>query len=103
MTRTRDQLDRIEASLARLEEALNGHAAVLRDQLVTTRIDAAAARRSADSAHAGVRALADMLPLDPSPNRAPQPPSAVPTAAGGEPGGEPGAARRTPTGPTEKM
>jgi hypothetical protein len=70
MSRTRDQLNRLEASVKHLEEALAGHAAHLREQVAAVRIEtggarseAQAARSSAESAHAGVQALADMLPV----------------------------------------
>lgn len=83
-----------------------GHAAALREQTAATRVDLHAVRASVDSAHAGVQALADMLPIaleDPEPApqaippAAPQPPSAVPPAADGGTEGEPvTAVRRAP-------
>lgn len=95
MSRRSDQLARIEASVARLEVALNGHAGAIRDQLASVRVDASAA-------HAGIQALSDMIAT--IPQAAPEPPSAVPPAAGGATGGEPdGAARRSPTEPRERM
>jgi hypothetical protein len=63
VTRRTDQLDRIEASVRRLEGALAGHAGHLREQAAATRIEVRDARASAESAHAGVQALADMLPI----------------------------------------
>ena len=75
MSRRTEQLNRIEASLARLEDALPGHAAALaalagqaghvaalREETTALRAEVQAVKVSADSAHAGVRALADMLP-----------------------------------------
>lgn len=108
MTRRSDQLNRIEASVARLEEALAGHATHLRDQASATRIEVADARSSAEAAHAGVQALADMLPLasplnEAIPPAAPGPPPAVRPAAGGGAEGEPAAAaRRAPKTPKTK-
>lgn len=90
------QLTRLEAAASRLEQALNGHAGAIRDQLASVRVDASAA-------HAGIQALSDMLST--IPQAAPEPPSAVPPAArGGTAGGEPApAARRSPTEPRERM
>lgn len=56
-------LGSLEAAFARLEEALGGHASVLREQVAAARVEIAAVKATADSAHAGVRALADMLPV----------------------------------------
>lgn len=91
MTRRNDQLDHIEASLARLEAAVAGHATHLRDQAAALRIEVSHARASAEAAHAGVQALADMLPV-PSPDD-----STAPAAAdGGTEAGSPSAVRRLP-------
>lgn len=101
MTRRSDQLDRIEAFLRRLESTAAEHARALRENgedVTAAKLDAQAARSSAEAAHAGVQALADMLPLNEAiPPAAPGPPSAVRPAAGGGTGGEPvTAARRVP-------
>lgn len=105
MTRRRDQLDRIEAFLRRLESTAAEHARALREHgedVTAAKVDAQAARESAEAAHAGVQALADMLPVpsplnEAIPPAAPGPPSAVRPAAGGGTGGEPvTAARRVP-------
>jgi hypothetical protein len=102
VTRRSDQLDRIEASLTRLEEAAAGNATFLREQTAAVRAEVKNARSSAEAAHAGVQALADMLPVpfpqpdDPQaiPEAAPEPPSRVQPAAGGGTEGEPAAAVR---------
>jgi hypothetical protein len=101
VTRRSEQLDRIEALVRRLEETVAAHAARLREQAAAIRIELSHTRASAESAHAGVQALADMLPV-PSPGdqaisaAAPQPPSTVQPAAGGGMPGETAAVRRTP-------
>jgi hypothetical protein len=102
VTRRSDQLNRIEASLARLEEALSVHVAFTREQTAAVRAEVKNARSSAEAAHAGVQALADMLPLPfPQPDESqaippasPEPPSAVTPAAGGGAEGEPAPSAR---------
>jgi hypothetical protein len=98
VTRRSEQLGKIEASLARLEEALTGHAAHLREQAAATRIEVRDARSSAEAAHAGLDALADMLAARQAiPQAPPEPPSTVAPAAGGGTEGEPvPPARRAP-------
>lgn len=106
MSRRTDQLNQIEASVARLEEALAGHATHLREQAAATRIDVRDARTSAEATHAGLDALADMLAASRSiPPAAPAPPPEVQPAADGSAEGEPAAAvRRAPkTLKREKM
>ena len=102
MTRRTEQLARIEAAVTRLEEAAAENANFFREQTAAVRAEVKNARSSAEAAHAGVQALADMLPLpfprrdDPRaiPEAAPEPPSAVTPAAGGGEEGEPAAAVR---------
>jgi multidrug resistance efflux pump len=75
MSRRSDQLDRIEQALARLEVNL----AAARAEVTASRIEVKDATSSAEAAHAGVQALADMLPAAaPAPN----PPARRRTAAG---------------------
>ena len=95
MSRRSEQLSKIEVSLARLEEALAGHFSHLREQAAATRIEVKDARTSAEAAHAGLDALADMLAVRQAiPPVAPEPPSGVQPAAAGE--GEPPAAAQLP-------
>jgi hypothetical protein len=58
VSRRSDQLDRIEQALARLEVNL----AAARAEVTASRIEVRDATSSAEAAHAGVQALADMLP-----------------------------------------
>jgi hypothetical protein len=70
MTRRSDQLTRIEQAIARLEEAVAEHAGALRGQAAAIRIEVRDAASSAEAAHAGVQALADIHatgPADPAP------------------------------------
>lgn len=62
MSRRTDQLNRIEKALARLEQSFTGHSGILRE-LTALRAETRAAGSSAEAAHAGVQALADMLPI----------------------------------------
>jgi hypothetical protein len=68
VSRRSEQLDRIEQALARLEVNL----AAARAEVTASRIEVRDATSSAEAAHAGVQALADMLPAAaPAPNPAP--------------------------------
>jgi hypothetical protein len=77
VSRRSDQLDRIEQALARLEVNL----AAARAEVTASRIEVRDASSSAEAAHAGVQALADMLPAA-APAPAPNPPARRRTAAG---------------------
>ena len=95
MSRRSEQLSKIEASLARLEETLAGHFGHLRDQAAATRTEARDARTSSEATHAGLDALADMLAARQAiPPAAPEPPSGVQPAAGAA--GEPAPAAQLP-------
>jgi len=95
MSRRSEQLSKIEASLARLEETVAGHFGHLREQAAATRIEVKDARTSSEATHAGLDALADMLATRQAiPPVAPEPPSGVQPAAGAE--GEPAPAAQTP-------
>jgi hypothetical protein len=60
MSRRTTQLNRIEQAIARLEETVAEHAGALRGQAAAIRIEVRDAASSAEAAHAGVQALADI-------------------------------------------
>jgi len=94
MSRRSDQLDRIEAALARLEKAAAIHASTQREEAAAVRMEARSAKGSADAALAGVQALSSLKTI---PDAAPEPPSGVPQEAGGGTEGEPVTAARRPS------
>jgi hypothetical protein len=83
MSRRSERLDRIERAVERIDRTLTG----IEDSLSGHADDAAAARMSADAAHAGVQALADMLATAPAGTApavpAPKPPQARRRTAAG--------------------
>lgn len=97
MTRRSDQLDRIEQAIARLEETAAENAGALRGNVAAIRLEVRDARASAEAAHAGVQALADMIgTVAPA---APRESAAVPPATdGGTPTARAQARRRTAAG-----
>jgi hypothetical protein len=104
MTRRSDRLTRIEQALTRLEEAVGEHATFLRSQGSAIRAEVKFAKSSAESAHVGVQALADMLAASKTiPEAAPHPPPVVQPAADDGTVGEPDAVvRRAPKTLREK-
>jgi uncharacterized membrane protein len=91
-------IEHANAELDGIREALAGHAGVLRDQLTALRVEVKSVRSSAQAAHAGVQALADMLPVPAREPATGPDPVLPPTAAGGGAAGDSvTAARRAPT------
>jgi hypothetical protein len=116
VSRKADQLNRVEASLTRIEEAAAGHASAFREQVSALRTEvraamsaADAALEAADRAHAGTESLRAELALirhavapavpDPAARSTPSPK----TAPGGGATGEATAARRSRTAPSAKQ